>query len=61
MPAVVIASAEFADAAKTQADALGMLGAKRGLMKHPIQDASLAQMSERADTIVDDVIAALSN
>ena len=61
MPAVAIASTEFADAAKTQADALGMSGAKRVLVKHPIEDASLAQMSEKADAIVDDVISALSN
>ena len=61
MPAVAIASTEFADAAKTEADALGMSGAKRVLVKHPIQDASLAQKSEKADATVDDVISALSN
>ena len=61
MPAVAIAFREFADAAKTQADALGMPGATGVLVQHPIQDASPAQMSEKADPIVDDVIAALSN
>ena len=61
MPAVAIASREFADAAKTQADALGMPGARGVLVQHPIQDAGPAQMSGKADAIVDDLIAVLSN
>ena len=60
MPSVAIASTEFADAAKTQADALGMSEAKRVLVQHPIQDAKQSQMCEKADAIVDEVIAALS-
>lgn len=61
MPSVAIASTEFADAAETQADALGMSGAKRVFVQHPIQDANPAQMCEKADAIVDEVIAALSS
>ena len=61
MPSVAIASTEFADAAETQADALGMSDAKRVLVQHPIQDANPAQMCAKADAIVDEVIAALSN
>ena len=61
MPAVAIALREFADAAKTQADALGMPDVKGVLVQHAIQDASPAQMSDKADAVVDDVIAALSN
>tara|TARA_E500000331_G_C16696538_1_gene472014 strand:+ start:274 stop:459 length:186 start_codon:yes stop_codon:yes gene_type:complete len=61
MPSVAIASTEFADAAETQADALGMSDAKRVLVQHPIQDANPAQMCAKADAIVDQVIAALSN
>ena len=61
VPAVSIASTEFDDAGQTQADALGMPDAKRILVRHPIQDANDAQMSEKADAIVDQVIAALSS
>ena len=61
MPAVSIASTEFADAAQNQADALGMSCAKRVLVQHSIEDASPVKMSEKTDAIVDDVIAALSN
>ena len=58
-PAVSIASSEFADAAKTQAEALGMQDAKRVFVAHPIQDADDQQMTLKADAIVDEVIAAL--
>jgi hypothetical protein len=59
-PAVSIASSEFADAAQTQAEALGMEDAKRVFVAHPIQDADDQQMTSKADAIVDEVIAALS-
>jgi hypothetical protein len=59
-PAVSIASTEFIDAAKTQADALGMPDAKRIFVPHPIQDADDAQICKKADAIVAEVIAALS-
>ena len=58
-PAVSIASSEFVDAAKTQAEALGMQDAKRVCVAHPIQDADDQQMTLKADAIVDEVIAAL--
>ena len=47
-------------AAETQANALGMKGARRVFVDHPIQDATDHQMSEKADSVVDRVIAALS-
>ena len=59
MPAVSIASNEFEVAAQTQAEALGMNGAKRVFVQHPIQDANDQQMSEKADAVVEEVIAAL--
>jgi|TARA_A200000159_G_scaffold88007_1_gene81512 hypothetical protein len=58
-PAVSIASSEFIDAARTQAEALGMQDAKRVFVAHPIQDADDQQMTSKADAIVDEVIAAL--
>ena len=60
IPAVSIASNEFEVAAKTQAEALGMNGAKRVFVQHPIQDANDQQMSEKADAVVEEVIAALT-
>ncbi len=59
-PAVSIASSEFKDAAQTQASALGMKDAKRVFVEHPIQDATDAEMREKAEAVVAEVIAALS-
>jgi hypothetical protein len=59
-PAVTIASSEFVDAAKTQAEALGMAGARRLFVPHPIQDATDDEMRARADAVADAVIDALS-
>ena len=58
---MAIASTAFGDAAKTQATALGMADARYLLVPHPIQDATGDQIREKADAIVDEVIAALSN
>ena len=59
-PAVSIASSEFVDAAETQANALGMTNAKRIFVDHPIQDATDEEMQEKADAVIDQVIAALT-
>lgn len=58
-PSVVIASSEFIDAAQKQADALGLPEVRRVFVPHPIQDATDDQMRAKADTIVNQVIAAL--
>ena len=59
-PAVTIASSEFVDAAETQARSLGMLDAKRVFVAHPIQDATDDEMRQKAEEVVDAVIAALT-
>ena len=59
-PAVSIASAEFTDAATTQANALGMEDAKRCFVRHPIQDRTDDEMRELADEVIDQVIEALT-
>ena len=59
-PAVSIASSEFVDAAETQATALGMSGARRVFVDHPIQDATDEEMRAKADAVIDEVIAALT-
>lgn len=58
-PSVVVASSEFVDAAQKQADALGLPEVRRVFVPHPIQDATDDQMRAKADTIVNQVIAAL--
>ena len=60
-PAVSIASSEFIDAATTQADALGMSDARRVFVDHPIQDATDEEMAQKADAVVDQIVAALTD
>jgi hypothetical protein len=59
-PAVAIASSEFADAAETQAQALGLADAHRVFVPHPIQDATDDEMMDKADAVVEAVIRALT-
>lgn len=59
-PAVSLASTEFRDAARTQADALGMSDARCVFVAHPIQDATDEEMKAKADAVVDQVIEALT-
>ncbi len=58
-PSVFVASSTFVDAARVQAEALGLPDVKRVFVPHPIQDATDEEMVEKADAIVDEVIAAL--
>ena len=60
-PSVVVASSTFQDAAEKQAAALGLPEARRVFVPHPIQDATDAEMRAKADAIVDQVLAALTN
>jgi hypothetical protein len=60
MPSVSIASSVFADAATTQAEALGMTDARRVFVAHPIQDATEAEMFEKAEAVIDQVVEALT-
>jgi alkanesulfonate monooxygenase SsuD/methylene tetrahydromethanopterin reductase-like flavin-dependent oxidoreductase (luciferase family) len=59
VPAVSIASSEFRDAAASQARALGM-DARCCFVRHPIQDRTDAEMSELADEVYAEVVAALT-
>jgi hypothetical protein len=60
LPAVSIASSEFAEAAQTQRKALGMEGARYVLVDHPIQDATDDEMRGKARAVLNQVIAALT-
>jgi len=59
-PAVFIASTEFDEAARAQAEALGLPDVQRIFVPHPIQDATDEEMRAKADAVVDRVIEALS-
>jgi hypothetical protein len=58
VPGVFVASSEFVEASEAQAAALG-LPAARVFVPHPIQDRTDEEMRALADTVVDDVLAAL--
>lgn len=59
IPSVFVASDAFADAAQTQADALGLPDVRRVFVPHPIQDATDDEMRAKADAIIDALIEAL--
>ena len=48
------------DAAETQANALGMEDARRVFVDHPIQDATDEEMQQKAEAVLDQVMAALT-
>jgi hypothetical protein len=58
-PSVFVASSAFAQAAEVQARALGLPEARRVFVPHPIQDATDQEMRDKADAVVEAVIAAL--
>ncbi len=60
LPAVSIASSEFAEAAQVQRKALGMDGARYVLVDHPIQDATDDEMRGKARAVLQSVIEALT-
>ena len=59
VPGVFVASAEFIDAARAQATALGF-DAARAFVAHPIQDRTDEEMVALADAAIDDIVAALT-
>lgn len=60
LPAVSIASSEFAEAAQVQRKALGMDDARYLLVDHPIQDATDDEMRAKARAVLESVIQALT-
>ena len=55
----MVASSAFRDAAEKQAAALGLPEVNRVFVPHPIQDATDNEMRDKADTIIDQLMAAL--
>ncbi len=60
LPAVSVASSEFAQAAEVQRKALGMNDARYVLVDHPIQDATDEEMREKARAVLGAIIEALT-
>ena len=59
VPSTFIASTEFVDAARAQADALGFDPA-RVFVAHPIQDRTDEEMAALADASVDEILKAIT-
>jgi hypothetical protein len=60
IPAVFVASSEFADAAAMQARTLGLPDVQRVIVPHPIQDATDDEMRAKADAAVDALLRSLT-
>lgn len=60
VPGVFVASAEFVQAAETQARSLGMAVA-RVFVPHPIQDRTDDEVRAYADAAVDQIVAAITS
>ncbi len=60
IPAVFVASSEFAEAAAVQARALGLPDVQRVIVPHPIQDATDDEMRSKADAAVDALLHSLT-
>ena len=58
-PSVFVASDEFVDAAEAQSRALGLPEVRHVFVPHPIQDRTDAEMRERAEAVLDQLIVAL--
>ena len=56
-----LASTEFRDAARVQAEALGMNDARCVFVAHPIQDATDDEMRAKAEAVIDQVVVALTD
>jgi hypothetical protein len=61
IPAVFVASDQFADAADAQSTALGFPAVARVFTPHPIQDRTDDEMLTYADVAFDQIVHALTN
>jgi hypothetical protein len=60
VPSMFVASAEFVEAAKTQAKSLGFSAVARVFTPHPIQDRTDEEMRAYADAAYDEIVAAIT-
>jgi hypothetical protein len=59
VPAVPVATTEFANPARIQASALGRPEFDAVYVAHPIQDQTPSEIAARADAVVDEIVARL--
>jgi hypothetical protein len=59
LPSMFVASAEFVDAAESQATALGVPALARVFVPHPIQDRTDDEMRAYADAAFQEIVATL--
>jgi len=60
IPAVPVATTEFAAPARIQAGALGRAGFEAVYVLHPIQDQTPQQIAARADAVADEIVRRLT-
>ena len=60
IPAVPLATSEFRTAARVQASRLGRPDLEAVFVSHPIQDRTPAEIEERADAVIEEVVARLT-
>lgn len=60
IPVAAFATTEFANAARAQADALGMPDFHLILVEHPIQPLTQEEMHQRADAVFDHLLEKLT-
>lgn len=59
IPVAAFATTEFANAARAQADALGMPDFELIYVEHPIQPLTEVEVQQRADAVFDQLLAKL--
>ncbi len=60
VPGVFVASSEFVSAAEAQSAALGFPSIKRVFTAHPIQDRTDDEMKSLADSVFEEIVAAIT-
>jgi hypothetical protein len=60
IPAVAVATTQFATPARVQAGALGRPGFDAVYVPHPIQDQTPEQVAARADAVAEEIVKRLS-
>jgi len=60
IPSVPVATHEFMTAARAQAAALGRPDYDAVYVPHPIQDQTPEEIAERADAVLDEIVARLT-
>lgn len=60
IPSVFVMTSEFTGAAQTQADALGLPDVRRVVVPHPMQDRTDDEMYAKAESVLDDLLEALT-